>query len=110
MFGGYSMEGVVEHNDFWAFDMNQAQWVRLPVGEGADCPIGRHSHQMVKWQQAVDGSDTFKTSIVVYGGIGLQGVLGDIWVANVDDVVGISTRAKQTAHSHRGSKLVHLVA
>ena len=30
MFGGYAIDGILEHNDMWYFNLDAQQWRRLP--------------------------------------------------------------------------------
>ena len=48
--------------------------------EGQACPAGRHDHVSANWVQQQDGSDAVTAKFIVYGGIGLHGILGDIWM------------------------------
>lgn len=81
MFGGYAAEGVIELNDLWYFNLDAQQWRRLATTTQSVSPVGRHDHNFDLWFDAA----TNHTKAVVYGGIGVAGMLADVWATDVTD-------------------------
>eukprot|EP00300_Choanocystis_sp_HF-7_P001618 c112_g1_i1.p1 GENE.c112_g1_i1~~c112_g1_i1.p1 ORF type:complete len:907 (-),score=158.59 c112_g1_i1:54-2750(-) len=86
MFGGFSTEGVLEHNDLWYFNLDALQWRRLPAARDEPVPPGRHDHTLDMWFDAT----TNITRAVVYGGIGLTGMMNDVWVTTITDAQNVA--------------------
>eukprot|EP00299_Pterocystis_sp_00344_P017414 c8723_g1_i1.p1 GENE.c8723_g1_i1~~c8723_g1_i1.p1 ORF type:complete len:915 (-),score=205.97 c8723_g1_i1:18-2600(-) len=101
MFGGYAIDGILEHNDMWYFNVDALQWRRLPAEDDVPCPAGRHEHTFDKWTDR--NNNVFA---VVYGGIGTAGLLHDVWVTNITDILSLDDLS--VSAPHKGAAVRHV--
>lgn len=82
MFGGFEDSSPpVEHSDLWYFDLVRNEWRYLEPEPNTMTPPGRHEASFT-----VTGINHERPLLVLYGGIGTQGALTDLWICDVGDV------------------------
>lgn len=69
IFGGAG-EGETMFNDIWGLDSTTLKWSAIDVVGGSPAP--RSSHLCVAWPAS--------GALIVHGGLGCDGVTGDVWV------------------------------
>lgn len=82
MFGGFEdTSPPVERSDLWYFDLVKNEWRYLDPEPGTMIPSGRHEASFT-----VTGINHERPLLVLFGGIGAEGALSDLWVCDVGDV------------------------
>ena len=87
MFGGFVGGDVVdgeiggEFGDFWTFDPDALLWKFHQAEPGAMRPQARHSGNL-----GIVRSFRGAPHVILSGGIGVDGVLNDVWAAPIQDI------------------------
>jgi hypothetical protein len=103
VFGGYAIDGMFEHSDMWYFNLQANQWRRLPATFDLPCPAGRHEHTLAKW---VDANG--QTFAVLFGGLGISGVLHDLWITNITDILATNDFDTSSSAAHSRAHFRHV--
>jgi len=88
----------VPSTDVFLFDVNAGVWIKLPI-EGPSCPAARGYH----------AATVVGDKMYVYGGLGADGVLGDMWELDLSPLAQLTSIAGSVVQARVNDVAEHVM-